>query len=91
MCDWLNEAIGEDLIAANQGQDFTAHAAIWLRERPRTFAELRAEEIDLVAMDGPQHAEPWRAGKACTGSGFRCPNACSVQSNSSCTRPRKSR
>lgn len=46
MPDWLNEVLGEDLIAVFDGQDFTEDAAAWLRESSRTFAELRAEEID---------------------------------------------
>jgi hypothetical protein len=45
MFDWLNEAIGEDLITVYEGQDVTEDAVVWLREKPRTFRELRAEEI----------------------------------------------
>lgn len=45
MSDWLDEMIGADLIAVYEGQDFTEDAVIWLREKPRTFRELRAEEI----------------------------------------------
>ena len=48
MSDWLNEVIGEDLIAVYEGQDFTEDAVVWLREKPRTFRELRAEEIDWL-------------------------------------------
>lgn len=48
MSDWLNEVIGEDLIMVYEGQDFTEDAAAWLRHSPRTFAELRAEEIDWL-------------------------------------------
>ena len=48
MPDWLNEVLGEDLIAVFDGQDFTEDAAAWLRESPRTFAELRAEAIDWL-------------------------------------------
>jgi hypothetical protein len=45
MSDWLDEMIGADLITVYEGQDFTEDAVIWLREKPRTFRELRAEEI----------------------------------------------
>jgi hypothetical protein len=48
MADWLAEAIGEDLIAVYEGLYCTEDAVLWLRERPRTFAELRAEEIDWL-------------------------------------------
>jgi hypothetical protein len=48
MCDWLDEMLDEDLIAVYDGQDFTEDAAAWLRESPRTFGELRAEEIDWL-------------------------------------------
>jgi hypothetical protein len=48
MSDWLNEVIGEDLLTVYEGQDFTEDAVVWLRESPRTFGELRAEEIDLL-------------------------------------------
>jgi len=48
MPDWLNEVIGEDLITVYEGQDFTQDAVVWLREKPRTFRELRAEEIDWL-------------------------------------------
>lgn len=48
MPDWLNEVIGNDLIAVYEGHDFTEDAVIWLREKPRTFGELRAEEIDWL-------------------------------------------
>jgi hypothetical protein len=48
MSDWLDEVIGEDLIAVYEGQDFTEGAVIWLREKSRTFRELRAEGIDWL-------------------------------------------
>jgi hypothetical protein len=48
MSDWLDEVLGEDLIAVYDGQDFTEDAAAWLRESPRTFGELRTEEIDWL-------------------------------------------
>jgi hypothetical protein len=48
MSDWLSEVIGEDLIAVYEGHYFTEDALLWLRERPRTFGELRAEEIDWL-------------------------------------------
>jgi hypothetical protein len=48
MSDWLDEVIGEDLISVYVGQDFTEDAVVWLREKPRRFRELRAEEIDWL-------------------------------------------
>ena len=48
MSDWLDEVIGDVLIAVYEGQDFTEDALFWLREKPRTFRELRAEEIDWL-------------------------------------------
>jgi hypothetical protein len=46
MSDWLGEVIGDDLIAVYEGLFFTEDALLWLREKPRTFGELRAEEIE---------------------------------------------
>ena len=48
MSDWLNDVIGNDLIAVYEGLYFTEDAVTWLREKPRTFGELRAEEIDWL-------------------------------------------
>jgi hypothetical protein len=48
MSDWLGEVISDDLIAVYEGLYFTEGALIWLREKPRTFGELRAEEIDWL-------------------------------------------
>jgi hypothetical protein len=48
MSDWLNDVIGDDLIAVYEDLYFTEDALIWLREKPRTFGELRAEEIDWL-------------------------------------------
>lgn len=48
MSAWLSDVIGNDLIAVYEGHYFTEDAVIWLRERPRTFGELRAEEIDWL-------------------------------------------
>jgi hypothetical protein len=48
MSDWLGEVIGDDLIAVYEGLFFTEDAVLWLREKPRTFGELRAEEIDWL-------------------------------------------
>jgi hypothetical protein len=48
MSDWLNDVIGNDLIAVYEDHFFTEDAILWLRERPRTFGELRAEEIDWL-------------------------------------------
>jgi hypothetical protein len=46
MRDWFAEVIGEDLIAVYEGFYFTEDALLWLRERPRTFGELRAQHVD---------------------------------------------
>jgi hypothetical protein len=48
MRDWLTEVIGDDLIAVYEGLYFTVDALLWLRERPRTFGELRAQDIDWL-------------------------------------------
>jgi hypothetical protein len=48
MPDWLGEVIGENLIAVYEGLYFTEDALVWLRERPRTFGELRAQNIDWL-------------------------------------------
>src|SRR5260370_30682631 len=48
MSDWLSEVIGDDLIAIYEGLYFTEDALLWLRERPRTFGELRARDIDWL-------------------------------------------
>jgi hypothetical protein len=48
MSDWLSDVIGDDLIAVYEGLFFTEDAVTWLREKPRTFGELRAEEIDWL-------------------------------------------
>src|SRR6267154_471450 len=48
MPDWLGEVIGENLIAVYEGLYFTEDALLWLRERPRTFGELRAQDIDWL-------------------------------------------
>jgi hypothetical protein len=48
MSDWLSNVVGDDLITVYEGLYFTEDALIWLREKPRTFAELRAEEIDWL-------------------------------------------
>jgi hypothetical protein len=48
MSDWLSEVIGSNLIAVYEGLSFTEDALLWLREKPRTFGELRAEEIDWL-------------------------------------------
>jgi hypothetical protein len=48
MSDWLNDVIGEDLIAEYEGHYCTEDAVIWLRQKPRTIGELRAEEIDWL-------------------------------------------
>jgi hypothetical protein len=48
MSDWLSDVIGNDLIAVYEGLYFTEAALTWLREKPRTFGELRAKEIDWL-------------------------------------------
>jgi hypothetical protein len=48
MSDWLEEVIGCDLFAVYDGLYFTEDALLWLRERPRTFGELRAQDIDWL-------------------------------------------
>jgi hypothetical protein len=56
MSDWLSDVIGNDLIAVFDGLYFTEDALLWLREKPRTFGELR-EGDRLVAVDGRQRPE----------------------------------
>jgi hypothetical protein len=46
MSDWLSDVIGVDLIAVYEGLYLTEDAVLWLREKPRTFGELRLKEID---------------------------------------------
>jgi hypothetical protein len=48
MSDWLGEMIGDNLFAVYEGLFFTEDALLWLRERPRTFGELRARDIDWL-------------------------------------------
>ena len=48
MSDWLGDVISNELIAIYEGHYFTEDALVWLREKPRTFGELRAEEIDWL-------------------------------------------
>lgn len=48
MRDWLGEVISSDLIAVYEGLFFTEDALLWLRERSRTFGELRAQDIDWL-------------------------------------------
>src|SRR5271154_5396808 len=48
MSDWLSDVIDNDLIAVYEGLYFTEDALLWLREKPRTFGELRAKEIDWL-------------------------------------------
>jgi hypothetical protein len=45
---WLNDVIENDLIAVYEGHYFTEDALLWLRQKPRTFGELRAQEIDWL-------------------------------------------
>jgi len=46
--DWLGDVISNEFIAVYEGHFFTEDALAWLREKPRTFGELRAEEIDWL-------------------------------------------
>ncbi len=48
MSDWLNEVIGDDLVTVYEGLDATEEALMWLRQKPRTFGELRSEDIDWL-------------------------------------------
>src|SRR5277367_3304925 len=48
MSDWLSDVIGDDWITVYEGLDATEDALLWLRERPRTFGELRARDIDWL-------------------------------------------
>lgn len=48
MSDWLGEVIGDNLFAVYEGLFFTEDALLWLRQRPRTFGELRARDIDWL-------------------------------------------
>ena len=48
MSDWMNKVIGNDLEGVYEGLDATEDALVWLRQRPRTFGELRAEDIDWL-------------------------------------------
>lgn len=48
MADWLDELVGESLISVFESLWCTEDAVMWLREKPRTFRELRAEEIDWL-------------------------------------------
>src|ERR1700733_14582995 len=48
MQDWLTKAIGDDVIYVFEGFDVTEDALRWLRARPRTFGELRAQDIDWL-------------------------------------------
>ena len=48
MRDWLNDVIDDNLAVVYEGLDATRDALSWLREKPRTFGELRAEDIDWL-------------------------------------------
>jgi hypothetical protein len=48
MSDWLNKVIGNDLETVYEGLDAKEDALIWLREKARTFGELRAKDIDWL-------------------------------------------
>jgi hypothetical protein len=48
MRDWLNDVIGDSLAVVYEDLDATRDALLWLREKPRTFRELRTEDIDWL-------------------------------------------
>ena len=48
MSNWLGDVVSDELIAIYEGHYFTEDALLWLREKPRTFGELRTEEIDWL-------------------------------------------
>ena len=71
MSDWLNKVIGNDLETVYEGLDATEDALKWLREKPRTFGELRAEDIDWLRwmaaniqdqglLENPKPPKRWR-------------------------------
>ncbi len=48
MRDLFSRTIGEEVIKVYEGHDASADALRWLREKPRTFGELREEDIDWL-------------------------------------------
>jgi hypothetical protein len=56
MSDWLSDVIASELITIYEDHYFTEDALLWLRERPRTFGELRTEEIDWLRWMAPTPA-----------------------------------
>jgi hypothetical protein len=48
MQDWQTNLIGDDVIRVFENLEVTEDALRWLRERPRTFGELRSEDIDWL-------------------------------------------
>jgi hypothetical protein len=48
MSSWLNRVVGSDLERVYEGVDAAEDALRWLRRKPRTLAELRAENIDWL-------------------------------------------
>jgi hypothetical protein len=48
MSNWLSNVIGNNLIAVYEGLDATKDALAWLREKPRTFIELRTKDLDWL-------------------------------------------
>jgi hypothetical protein len=48
MQDWQTNLIGDDVIRVFENLEATEDALRWLRERPRTFGELRSEDIDWL-------------------------------------------
>lgn len=48
MSDWLNKVIGNNLETVYEGLYATEDALLWLRQKPRTFGELRAADIDWL-------------------------------------------
>ena len=68
MSEWLSDVIGDNLIAVYEGFYCTEDALAWLREKPRTFGELRAEEIDWLRWMAANVDDPEIASKAVTRS-----------------------
>jgi hypothetical protein len=52
MSDWLVDVIGNNLITVYEGLDATVDALIWLREKPRTFGELRCVQRTSIGCGG---------------------------------------
>lgn len=58
MRDWLNDVIDDNLAVVYEGLDAARDALSWLREKPRTFGELRAEDIDWLRWMAAYTSDP---------------------------------